>query len=76
MTRLEDPRTLVDGTVLVPDTLLPEIASLQVDLGTFIAEHHQADLLRVQTLDHYRVASDGDDYPSLPRRRTRRWCPR
>lgn len=51
-----------EGTVLVPDTLLPEIASLHVDLGTFIAEHHHTDLLRVQTLDYYGVASDGEDY--------------
>lgn len=51
-----------EGTVLVPDTLLPEIASLHVDLGTFIAEHHQTDLLRVQTLGYYEVASDGEDY--------------
>ncbi len=33
-----------------------------MNLGTFIAEHHRTDLLRVQTLDYYDVTSDGDDY--------------
>ncbi len=51
-----------EATVLVPDTLLPEIVPLHLNLGAFIAEHHRTDLLRVQTLDYYRVASDGDDY--------------
>jgi hypothetical protein len=51
-----------EGVVLVPDTLLPEIASLHVHLGEFIAEHHRTDLLRVQTRDHYGVASDDEDY--------------
>lgn len=51
-----------EATVRVPDTLLPEIADLHINLGEFIAAHHRTDLLRVQTLDHYGVASDGDDY--------------
>lgn len=51
-----------ESVVLVPDTLLPEIAALDVALGPFIAEHHRTDLLRVQTLDFYGVASDGDDF--------------
>jgi hypothetical protein len=51
-----------EATVLVPDTLLPEIASLHVNLGEFLARHHRTDLLRVQTLDYYEVASDGEDY--------------
>ncbi|MGH3694662.1 MAG: DUF6879 family protein [Pseudonocardiaceae bacterium] len=51
-----------EATVLAPDTLLPELASLHVDLGRFIAEHHCTDLLRVQTLDYYGVSSDGEDY--------------
>ena len=51
-----------EATVRVPDTLLPEIADLNVNLREFIAERHRTDLLRVQTLDYYGVASDGDDY--------------
>jgi transcriptional regulator with XRE-family HTH domain len=35
---------------------------LNVNLGTFIAQHHHTDLLRVQTLTHYEVASDDEDY--------------
>lgn len=52
-----------EATVLVPDTLFPEIVPLNVNLGAFVAEHHRTDLLRVQTLGYYAVASDGDDYP-------------
>ncbi len=51
-----------EATVLAPDTLFPEIVPLHVNLGTFIAEHHCTDLLRVQTLDYYSVTSDGEDY--------------
>lgn len=51
-----------EGVVLVPGTLFPEIVSLHVQLGAFIAEHHRTDLLRVQTRDHYGVGSDDDDY--------------
>lgn len=51
-----------EATLLAPDTLFPEIVPLHVDLGTFIAERHCTDLLRVQTLDHYRVTSDDEDY--------------
>ncbi|MGH3800380.1 MAG: DUF6879 family protein [Pseudonocardiaceae bacterium] len=51
-----------ERTVRVPDTLLPEIAALDVNLGAFIAQHHRTDLLRVQTLTHYEVASDDEDY--------------
>lgn len=46
----------------MPDTLLPEIVPLHVDLGRFIAEYHRTDLLRLQTLDYYGVTSDGEDY--------------
>lgn len=53
---------LGEHTVRVPDTLLPEIAALDVNLGAFIAQHHRTDLLRVQTLTHYEVASDDEDY--------------
>ncbi|MGH3937127.1 MAG: DUF6879 family protein [Pseudonocardiaceae bacterium] len=51
-----------ERTVRVPDTLLPEIAALKVNLGAFIAQYHRTDLLRVQTRTHYEVASDGEDY--------------
>jgi hypothetical protein len=51
-----------ERTVRVPDSLLPEIATLDVNLGAFIAQHHRTDLLRVQTLTHYTVASDEEDY--------------
>lgn len=51
-----------EAVVLVPDTLLPEIAALDIDLGAFIAEHHRTDLVRVQTLDFYNVSSDADDF--------------
>ncbi|MFZ0121030.1 MAG: DUF6879 family protein [Pseudonocardiaceae bacterium] len=51
-----------ERTIRVPDTLLPEIATLDVNLGTFIAQHHRTDLLRAQTLTHYEVASDDEDY--------------
>jgi hypothetical protein len=51
-----------EAVVLVPDTLIPEVASLDVSsLGAYIAERHRTDLLRVQTLAYYNVASDGDD---------------
>lgn len=56
-----------EATVLVPDTLLPEIVPLHVDLGNFIAEHHRTDLLRLQTLDYYGVTSEGG-LPPLRRR--------
>jgi len=53
---------LVDVTVEVPDTLLPELADLDVpDLAGWIAEHHRTDLLRIQTLDSYGSGADGDD---------------
>jgi hypothetical protein len=51
-----------EATVLAPDTLFPEIVSLHVELGRFIAESHRTDLLRVQTLDYYGVSSDDEDY--------------
>jgi hypothetical protein len=51
-----------ERTIRVPDTLLPEIVALDVNLGTFIAQHHHTDLPRVQTLTHYEVASDDEDY--------------
>lgn len=52
-----------EATVDIPDRILPEVASLDVpDLGEYIAARHRTDLLRVQTLDYYGVASDGDDY--------------
>lgn len=52
----------IDVTVEVPDTLLPEVADLEVpNLGRWIAEHHRTDLLRIQTLDSYGSGSDGDD---------------
>lgn len=52
----------VDVTVEVPDTLLPEVAGLEVpNLGGWITEHHRTDLLRIQTLDSYGSGSDGDD---------------
>lgn len=41
-----------ERTVRVPETLLAEVAALDVNLGAFIAQHHRADLLRVQTLTH------------------------
>lgn len=61
--RVERP-DLPDGEVvaLVPDTLLPEVAALDVDLGAFISQHHRTDLLRVQTLDFYGVVSDDEDF--------------
>lgn len=51
-----------EAVVLVPDTLILDAAALVVpNLGAYIAERHQTDLLRVQTLDCYQVGSDGDD---------------
>ena len=48
--------------VWIPRHLLPEVADLAIPaLGEWIAQRHVTDLLRVQTLDHYTVASDGDD---------------
>ncbi len=52
-----------EAVVLVPDTLLPEVTDLTVpSLGSYLAQHHRTDLLRVQTLSWYRVESDGEDY--------------
>lgn len=51
-----------EGAVAVPPILLPELADLDiVDLRSYLYERHTRDLLRVQTLDYYGVASDGDD---------------
>ncbi|MGH3603030.1 MAG: DUF6879 family protein [Pseudonocardiaceae bacterium] len=44
------------------ERFLPEIATRDVNLGAFIAQHHRTDLLRVQTLTHYTVSSDEHDY--------------
>lgn len=53
----------IEATVEVPDQLLSEVADLVVpNLSTWVADHHHTDLLRVQTLDFYGVASDGDDF--------------
>lgn len=52
-----------EGAVAVPPTLFPELAGLAIeDLRTYLYERHTCDLLRVQTLDYYGVASDGDDF--------------
>lgn len=52
-----------EGAVAVPPTLLPELADLAVrNLRSYLYERHTRDLLRVQTLDRYDVASDGDEY--------------
>lgn len=52
-----------EGAVAVPPTLFPELSDLVVhDLRSYLDERHTRDLLRVQTLDHYGVASDGDDF--------------
>jgi hypothetical protein len=62
--RLERP-DVPDGeaVVWVPDELLPELANLVIDdLGAWIGSRHKQDLLRVQTLARYTVASDGEDF--------------
>jgi Family of unknown function (DUF6879) len=52
----------VEVTIEAPDTLFPELADLDVpNLAEWIAAHHRADLLRIQTLDSYGSGSDGDD---------------
>lgn len=52
-----------EASVVVPDTLIPEVASLDIpDLAGYLAERHTADLFRLETLDHYDVSSDDDDY--------------
>jgi len=52
-----------EGAVAVPPTLLPELADLSIDdLRSYLFGRHTRDLLRVQTLDFYGVASDGDDF--------------
>lgn len=52
-----------EATVLVPDTLLPEVAVLHIpDLSAHLDAHHTRDLLRVEMLDRYDVPSDDDDY--------------
>lgn len=52
-----------EATVWVPRELLPEVADLAIeDLGAWIAGRHERDLLRVQTLARYTVASDDDDF--------------
>jgi len=61
---LERP-DLPDGeaAVWVPPELLPELADLVIeDLGGWIGARHKQDLLRVQTLARYTVASDGEDF--------------
>lgn len=52
-----------EAVVLVPDATIPDAAALVVpNLGRYIADRHRTDLLRVQTLDRYEVASDGADF--------------
>jgi len=52
-----------EASVLVPDTLLPEVASLDIpDLASYLSQRHTADLFRLETLDWYDVSSDDDDY--------------
>ncbi len=52
-----------EAVVLVPDALLPELAGLDVpDLAAWIEARHTRDLFRLETLDHYDVASDDDDF--------------
>jgi hypothetical protein len=52
-----------EAVVWVPGELLPEVADLVIDdLGAWIGSRHKHDLLRVQTLARYTVASDGEDF--------------
>ncbi len=51
--------------VRVPKTLLPEMGTLDIpDFNAWLEQHRKApgDILRVQTLDAYEVASDGGDF--------------
>ncbi|MGH3857431.1 MAG: DUF6879 family protein [Pseudonocardiaceae bacterium] len=51
--------------VRVPKTLLPELGALDIpDFAAWLEQHRKApgDMLRVQTLDAYEVASDGGDF--------------
>jgi hypothetical protein len=52
-----------EGTVKVPDTLLPEIAALEVVWRDFIDEHFRTDFLRIQTLDYYGMVASDRDHP-------------
>lgn len=47
----------------VPPTLLPELGGLRIStIGAWIKKHQQRDLIRIETLDRYDVASDDDDF--------------
>lgn len=61
-----DPRLPPDECkVHVPETMLPELGSLDIqDFAAWLDHHRRApgDMLRVQTLDAYEVESDGGDF--------------
>ena len=50
-------------TAEVPPTLFPELGALRIPKITdWIKDHQTRDLIRIETLDRYDVASDEDDY--------------
>jgi hypothetical protein len=52
-----------ESTVAVPSSLIPGITDQNVtDLVGYIAQHFRTDMIRIQTLDQYGAASDGDDF--------------
>ncbi|HJT03896.1 MAG TPA: hypothetical protein VJ757_09750 [Pseudonocardiaceae bacterium] len=62
-TNVDDPAN--EATVEVPDSLLPELTSLEIhDWPQWLKAHRKTpgDMLRIQTLDHYGVSSDDQDY--------------
>jgi hypothetical protein len=45
----------------VPPGLLPELGGLRLSsIGAWIKEHQRRDLIRIETLESYDVASDDD----------------
>jgi hypothetical protein len=50
-------------TIEVPGTLLPELADRRLaSITDWILQHQTRDLIRIETLDRYDVASDDDDF--------------
>jgi len=61
----DDTLAAHERKVRVPKTLLPELGALDIpDFGAWLEQHRKApgDILRVQTLPAYEVASDGGDF--------------
>lgn len=67
--RVDDPTIPEhEATVRLPSTMFPELFHLDIpDLGAYITERHTRDLLHVETLDRYDVASDDGDYEKFLR---------